>query len=507
MRLSWRVAGVVLLLAGAAPIARADGEGDVQEELRKLRDRVNELEEWKREREAEDRRNPTDVGAAVEAYLADRHAAPGGLHAVVAPRSRGIQVGGMIRVRGELQQSSYTRADPDGRDTNDVVLGRVRAHANVDIAEDLAAFVEIQDTRIWGTEASTAANSANVDLSQGYVDFRNVVAGRLDARLGRQKVALSDQRFVGHLEWANPGRRFDGLTLTWHDDCADLTGFAYRVAEGFIEPAGTLGVETKGGDTDVNVYGLWAEFPNAIRESVFEAFAIYVDSGVPKPSEMEAPFLRMERGDTEFLTAGLRLHGAEEEGMFDWDFQAAHQFGELAGDPLSAWAARAEVGVVLDADSDVRPRLALEYDFATGEKRGDDGRRQQFQVLFPTNHGYYGIHDYQAWSNMRAWALTFGAKLAEAVTVKAQYWRFRMDEEAGGWVLASGALLRPGAAGAGRSLGQEFDIIVTWKQSDRVTWQAGWAHFFPGSFVRNTQGTEGGATDTDFFYLQTLITF
>lgn len=483
---------VAALLACAAP-AVAETDEEVLKELRALRERVQELEAWKADREARDAA-PDGLAQAVESYLAQRGDADAGAGIVVAPRSRKIELGGMIRARGEMLRRTPQPPDVEGRHTNEYVLGRVRLHARAHIADDLKAYVELQDARVWGEEDSTAADGNGVDLSQGYLDFERIFEGT-DARLGRQAVSLSDQRFIGALEWANAARRFDGLTVNHQAAESHYTGFAYRLADGFAA--------NDVSDDDADLVGAWAFFPGLLEAGQLELFGIWLNDTRDRTGEPVVGRPPSE-GHTTFGTIGARLHGANDDG-FDWDVQAAMQDGDLAGDDLRAYAVRGEVGMKI-GDGPRAPRIGAEWNWASGDENAADGDVDQFQVLFPTNHGYYGIHDLAAWSNTNSWSVNAGMSLSDTVSMKAAYWRFNLDEEEGGWVVASGSRLRPGVADAGRSLGHELDLIVTWKQSDRVTWELGWAHFWAGAFARQTD-PDGNAADSDFFYVQTLVTF
>ena len=158
------------LLLALPVMARAD-DGQVLEELERLRNRVDELETWKADRVADDasaaRETDSELGRAIREWLdANREDETLFGGNVYAPKSTRIRLGGMVRVRMEKQHNSYTFADRQGNDTNDIFLGRVRLNAQVDVREDLSARVEIQDARPWGTEAGAASNSGNVDLSE-----------------------------------------------------------------------------------------------------------------------------------------------------------------------------------------------------------------------------------------------------------------------------------------------------------------------------------------------------
>ena len=490
-------------LAFATPARANPHDGDtsseVLKELRRLRDRVGELEQWKTDRQQADANSDAtsdqSIRQAIDAFLAKQDPATLTKGAVRAPRSLGIDFGGQFRARGEVNNESYAGVAPNGGISDNFWLGRTRLNAKVRVRENLQAFVEIQDARAWGTEAATAANSANTDLSQGWVEFHNVAGKPLTVRLGRQATSLSDQRLIGALEWSNNGRRFDGLTATWKDEDYTATSFAYRVGEGGFA----------GKDSDL--YGTWWEFPEALGHSTLEAFAIYMNSTVASPSEPRGPStLSTTAGRTRFGTYGFRLHGAEEDGSVDWDMQAATQRGRFAGDRMRAYSARGGVGVRL-SDDESKPRLGVEYNYASGDRRTNDGKRQQFETLFPTNHGHYGIHDYASLENTRSWGANVSMSPSKGVKLKLSYWRFKLDETAGGWTNAGGGTIRPGVnSGANRSIGEELDFVVSWQVDENVQWQFGWAHFMDGEFIRDTQ-TSGSAHDSDFAYIQCLVNF
>ncbi len=484
---------------GAAGVGARAEDDSVLEELRQLRERVRELEDWKRAREQES--SGVEVSAiqsAVDAWFAAHPESALASGAVRAPKSLGIDFGGQIRVRPEWQHGTYSPADVDGRDTNQFTYGRVRLAAKARIVEHLSALVEIQDARVWGSEPGTISNTGNVDLSQGWFEIGNLFCWeKTRLRVGRQAMPLGDERFVGATEWSNFARRFDGITFLHEDGNLQFTAWAHRVAEGFIDPV-------QGGDADTDFAGFWATMSNVVPRSKTEVFGLFVRSGLSVAGEPDSgATVSTNTGNTEHATLGFRVFGSDESGI-DWDAQAAAQRGDIAGDPLRAYAARAGLGYTFD--SDWKPRVGLEYDYATGEERPDDGDRDQFQVLFPTNHAYYGIHDYVAWSNVRAWGLHFSVEPTTDVKVETSFWDFRLDETAGGWVLDSGVRLRPGMPGLERALGREFDLVVTWKVNPAMTLQLGWAHFFAGRFVEETQG-DGDALDTDFAYVQALVTF
>ena len=111
-------------------------------------------------------------------------AAAGRASALEAPK---LSFGGQIRARAETTGiDSYATA---GRQRGlDTTLLRTRLGLGVDTGKSVKGYLQIQDSRTWGTEASVAANTANVDLHQGYLDALDLFGERTrvqEERLGR----------------------------------------------------------------------------------------------------------------------------------------------------------------------------------------------------------------------------------------------------------------------------------------------------------------------------------
>ena len=129
------IVAAATLFALTAPAALgADKDDDpVLQELRKMRERIDQLEGWKAAREAEDSARAQDedseLGKAIQGWL-DEHGSESGVFGnVYAPRVRRLRFGGQLRMRFEKNRNSYTKADTQGDDTNDFVLNRARLNA------------------------------------------------------------------------------------------------------------------------------------------------------------------------------------------------------------------------------------------------------------------------------------------------------------------------------------------------------------------------------------------
>lgn len=393
-----------------------------------------------------------------------------------------LSVYGQIRVREELRNHLFSPGNPNGANSFDFALLRSRLALEVEVDEHLTAIVEIQDARRFGEEGSTTADTAGVDLKRGAIVWDDLLDRPLRLEVGRFVMAYGDERLIGALEWANPGRSFDGIRASFRPgDASYVDLFGARIRDA----AGT--------DDDQDLLGVYAGTSRLLPESEVEAYALYLRDGIERPGESG-------RGDTGFATLGARIAG--DRGGFDYSGEAAVQVGRVDGDDLSAWGAALVAGYTF-ADLPATPRLGLELDHATGDADPTDGENGQFQTLFPTNHRHYGYADLVGWSNMRDLKAGLSLRPHEQLMLTGDFHHLELADSAGDWITTNGAVVRPGVPGAPTGLLDELDLVLTWQPRQPLTLQFGWAHVWPGDFIRAT----GEAPDADFAYAQLWLKF
>jgi hypothetical protein len=133
-----------------------------------------------------------------------------------------------------------------------------------------------------------------------------------------------------------------------------------------------------------------------------------------------------------------------------------------------------------------------------------------FDQLYPTNHGFYGISDYVGWRNISAWRLSARSRADRRWSAAVDLHHFALADSRDFWygdngrpvTGASGTALRDAAGLSGRDVGREFDAVVRYTARKGLAIEAGYARFWPGGFVRKTNG--GRADSSNWFYLQTL---
>ena len=142
-----------------------------------------------------------------------------------AQESPTVRFSGELRLRGEWDGRTVGVGD------DAATLSRIRLGARVALNGWLGAFAQLQDARAWGTEGNTLtdASADRLDLHQGYAEIGH--AERVLGRLGRQEIALGDERLVGAVGWANTGQAFDGARLLGRTGGFDWNVFWMNVAE------------------------------------------------------------------------------------------------------------------------------------------------------------------------------------------------------------------------------------------------------------------------------------
>lgn len=482
--LGFGIVGAFVLTALIAGVARAEDEKQ-QGELEALRTEVESLREWRAELEASgilaDSAKPDDAdGASKGVAVEDGSRQP----RIQLPNSMSLSISGELRTRFEYFDPTYSPVDPSGTRSLDFTHMRSRLRFDLDVEEDIRAVFEIQDVRTWGDEGSTTADTAGVDLKRGYIALDNLVTDGLQLDIGRQVWAYGSQRIIGSLEWVDQGRSYDGVRLGYHPDedgaWVDVLGARVRDDAFGVAPEQDF----------LAVYAAFGELEPGVN---VDGYAMYLRD------QMRA-FGELDTGDTQFYTIGARVYGGQD--LFDYSTEFAYQTGDVNSDDLSAYAMALEGGLTLE-DAPLTPRFDIGFDYATGDEDNTDGDTETFQVLFPTNHAYYGYADLAAWSNILDLHGGVTTKPHDDVELSLDFHHLRLADEMGGWFNASGAQVRPGADGASKDLGNEIDLLAKWQTTRSLALLAGYSRFLAGDFISDT----GGGGDVDYFYLQAHLRF
>jgi hypothetical protein len=128
--------------------------------------------------------------------------------------------------------------------------------------------------------------------------------------------------------------------------------------------------------------------------------------------------------------------------------------------------------------------LVTEYKYASGGSRPD--RSGTFDQLFPAAHDKLGHADVLGWRNIRNLKASATWSCTKSLSLNGMYNNSWLADPRDAVYNSQGrAVARSVSGTAGRHVGQEADLFVTYKKSG-WTMGAGYGYFFSGEFIRRT---------------------
>lgn len=394
--------------------------------------------------------------------------------------------------------------------------------------------VQLQDAREWGSERPKvpfilgAEGDATLDLRLAAVTWGDPKTSPTVITVGRQILALGEERLVGVGDWNNFSRTFDAAKIVWSVIPAKTTATAFVSSVVTMRPTDGDGWAFDRSSTDDLFSGLYLSHKLAATDTL-EAYVLRRDKKNSEPI-YRAPTAPIPAGaraaaaydiGQNITTFGARFLRAPKEGAFDAEVEAAWQTGEVdrqtttavgpyAGGTAElehrAWALHTLVGYS-PTGAPGKLRLNVEYNVASGDSHRWDNKNGSFMNLFPSNHKFYGFMDAFSWKNVAEWVATIRFAPLPKTVVRLDYHDFALFTTADAWYRANGvATVRPlnaAAQRASRDAGTEGDITVTWTPRPWAAFDLGWSHFWAGAYLQAT----GARSDARFLYVQTTLKF
>jgi hypothetical protein len=403
-----------------------------------------------------------------------------------------LSLGGRAEARWE-SWDGFGFGAPTPGNSDDFVLSRLVAHADLHLGEHVRAYLEgitaqSTDRDLPGGRRVTDMDSA--DIQQGWVEFSTKTDGgdALRLRVGRQAFGFGNQRLVSSLPWANTLNRWEGATGLWSRGPWSVHG----LVTWYVPVDKTKNNEV---DDDRALYGLYATRAPVDGSPGLDLYLL----GDTRPNVT----INGSAGDERRHTTGLRTWGTFAE-RGDWEFEGAYQFGEVGNDDVSAFFATAVAGWKLDVPS-LSPRLFTIVDVASGD-RSNGGSVQTFHQLYPLGHAHLGFADVVARQNVIAWAVGASLKPTAATTASLTLHTLHLYSTDDAIYSVNGSQFLAGAPAGGFDsghIGEELDLLVLHKLGLHVDLYAGYSHVFTGSAPEQL----GRNDDIDFVYFGTQFTF
>jgi hypothetical protein len=410
-----------------------------------------------------------------------------------------LTIGGEARIRYEGRNNAALNSNTKANES--AASHRIRVNVAYDLTPDVSFFAQFQDARVYGSEHTGAVsgsigavsganqNSTGVDLHQGYILVKNLGLPGLSLKIGRQEIMYGDHRLFGNFNWSQIGNAFDAVKLGYYSSVYDVDLFWARIAEteatsasGVIFPA-TAG--TKGTD-DQNIYGLYVTLKMVPNWTVEPYYFLLQDT---RPAVATALTTPQSPAQTR-STLGGRING--KVGPLDATGELAWQMGGMSNVAgvqdhnlhINAWAGAFKAGYTFDAVP-MRPRVGLEFDYASGSnKTTPGGKNNTFDNLFPTNHFKFGAMDLNAWRNSVVYQLVFDVKPDAVSKVQVNFIIHRLASTKDNWYrTAQGVYGTSAATNQAASLGRELDIHYYRTIKEKFKFEIGVGHFWAGEWT------------------------
>ena len=382
-----------------------------------------------------------------------------------------LQLGGEYRARVE----GFTGGGFKTNNEDTYLLSRLRLNMFLRAESWLKFGFQAQDARaFWKKNPAAPPYQDTFDLRRGYIEIGDTEKGTFGVRAGRQELAFGDERLIGNSNYTNSARSFDALRGTLRSGRYHVDLFASRVVK---QQDGEFDWSTPGN----NFYGAYGGIEKLVPNSTVEPYFLWRRQSALKTEQGAV-------GTMNFGTVGVRWVG-KLPSSWDYGLEMARQSGSLGTDTIGAWAGHWVLGKTLPTKH-LRPRIALEYNYASGDDNPKDGHRGTFDQLYATGHDKYGMDDQVGWKNIRNARLTVETKPAKKWSAVAKYdaW-WLADPHDGLYNAASTLIVRVANGGAGRFVGQELDGAVAYNFSRQFQFGGGFGHIFPGTFLNHaTQG-------------------
>ncbi|RMH36591.1 MAG: hypothetical protein D6690_05475 [Nitrospirae bacterium] len=469
-----------------------------------------------------------------------------------------LTVSGDIRVRPEFRTNSvFGVGHADSKTPGSLTTGQkqnsfftqqlIRLGFNYDISPDVVFFVQAQVSNNFGATQPGISDKAGISdkdggvstsvnnpqdtaqrffLRQGFIMVRNFVIPNLSLKAGRQLMVWGNHRIFGHFDWSNVGFAFDGVTFRYNHKMFPVETGWLRVGEGDCTQNATLCDRTGKASNDGDI--VFVRIPAKIAGIAIEPAWIWESggsSGSGIGTNNTGAAVGGQPGNQSRHTVGARI--ATKKGMFDATAEGYWQFGQIGVGgfqrdlTINALAGHFDFGVTLPVP--MQPRIGAEVNYATGD--GDNkncqnvtsaatqvatcgGNANTFSQLFPTNHINWGYMDLMSWQNMLTYAFNLQLRPTKNSHFELAGHIMHLASANDHWYTASQGILfnaAQNAAGA-KSIGQEIDAVYTlFFQGNKVAWQIGYGHFFPGALINNN--VTGDPPGSDWGYTQLWINF
>lgn len=150
------------------------------------------------------------------------------------------------------------------------------------------------------------------------------------------------------------------------------------------------------------------------------------------------------------------------------------------------------------------PRVALEYDYASGDEDPNDSKNQRFDTLFGARRfdfGPTGIYGAFARTNLNSPGVRITATPTADVLLGLDHRAHWLASYTDSWVPAG---LRDRSGRTSNYIGQQLELSARWDINSSLNLEASWTRLFKGEFAKTAPNAPDGQ-DVDYVYVQSML--
>ena len=383
-----------------------------------------------------------------------------------------LEINGQVRARFEIDKKEF---HPNAATKSFFDL-RTRLAAHFRIENNTHFYAQLQDSRrlggqnsMGGDQSGTLNDSRNVDIHQAYLKVEELWQDGLGIQLGRFEVNLGNQRVFGAVGWHNVGRSWEGAHGFLARSQFDVSGFWLKRLE-LNDPTENRDFDILGINTRLKDYGS-------------ELLFFYEHDANQLVGDSATTIDALNR-------MNLGLYSKRIYDPVDLELNIVYQFGQQRqsiGDTvfneldISAILITFEAGYTMDSERNAR--VAVGFDYSSGDEDPLDGTHEAYNNLYYTGHKFRGYMDYFLASNQ--WGLLdlmARGKISpvEGWLLKADVHYFRTDQE---YVVSD--------TETSKNVGVEIDLGLTTKKIPGVAFTSGGSIFLPSNDYAGEESDPG----------------
>ena len=395
-----------------------------------------------------------------------------------------------LRPRTEYRNGAY-RPLQTGEEPAILTHNRTRLTMNYSNGDKLKMRVSLQNINIWGQANQVQplnATNNNIGLFEAYADIK--LSENMRTKIGRQMIALDDDRIFGTFDWHPAGRSHDALNISWKKQNTDVqTYFAfnqnYNTIGNVNNPAGQY-FSPENAQPYQHLQMIYAKY-NFTPKHYLSVLA----------NNIGFKDLKTDNKTYNMQTIGANYFG--NGNLWNVGLSAYYQFGETnVGRKTSATLLSAVVDYKINKPS----KIGLGIDYLSGDNTNKPTQEATniFNPLYGTHHKFYGIMDYFYTGNPHG-----NVGLLDTYVRYSSVINPKLSISAVGHLFNSGAKIYQNNQKKSNYLGSELDLSFNYNIMKNISLTGGYSNFFNTESLQYLKKTPNARGNQDWVWLSLNI--